>query len=78
MHTMLSKSLSRAGPLYVGSLFGGKFEALATRTVGVVLIWQERATQRHALAALEERMLCDMGLSRADARREAAKPFWRA
>ncbi len=59
-------------------VFGGNFGSLAIRAAGILLIWQERATQRHALAALEARMLRDMGLSRADALREAAKPFWRA
>jgi len=73
MHTIQSKLRFQAGPL-----FAGNFESLALRAVGILLIWQERATQRHALAALEARMLHDMGLSRADARREAAKPFWRA
>ena len=44
----------------------------------VLLNWQERARQRAHLGALDERMLRDMGISRADAVREAAIPFWRA
>ena len=39
--------------------------------------WQERASQRRLLASLEDRMLKDVGISRADAEREASKPFWR-
>ncbi len=39
--------------------------------------WQERASQRKLLASLEDRMLKDVGISRADAEREASKPFWR-
>ena len=37
-----------------------------------------RAEQRRALAELDERMLRDVGLTRAAARAECAKPFWRA
>ncbi len=39
--------------------------------------WRERARQRRHLASLEDRLLKDMGISRADAEREASKPFWR-
>ncbi len=39
--------------------------------------WRERARQRRHLASLEDRLLKDMGISRADAGREASKPFWR-
>lgn len=42
-----------------------------------VLAWQERARSRHALQALDDRMLRDMGISRADVQRECDKPFWR-
>ncbi len=38
--------------------------------------WYGRARERRALAHLDERMLRDIGISAADARREAAKPFW--
>ncbi len=51
---------------------------LAWRGLEILLLWQERATQRHALAALDDRLLKDMGLSRGAAAVEAAKPFWRA
>ncbi len=42
-----------------------------------LLVWQERDQQRRHLAALDDRLLRDMGISRADAAREAAIPFWR-
>ena len=42
-----------------------------------LLVWQERSRQRHALARLDDRMLRDIGASRADVERECAKPFWR-
>jgi uncharacterized protein YjiS (DUF1127 family) len=39
--------------------------------------WQERAAQRAHLSALEDRILRDIGLSRADVDHETSKPFWR-
>ncbi len=42
-----------------------------------LLVWQERDQQRRHLASLDDRLLSDMGISRADAAREAAIPFWR-
>ena len=38
--------------------------------------WQELAVQRYTLLELDDRMLKDIGLSRADAWREARRPFW--
>lgn len=39
--------------------------------------WQGRARQRRELMQRSDRLLEDIGISRADARREASKPFWR-
>jgi uncharacterized protein YjiS (DUF1127 family) len=36
----------------------------------------ERSRSRRALSALNEEQLKDIGLSRADAFREASRPFW--
>lgn len=36
----------------------------------------ERTRQRRALAMLDDHQLRDIGLTRRDATREAAKPFW--
>jgi uncharacterized protein YjiS (DUF1127 family) len=36
----------------------------------------ERQRQRRSLAALDDRLLADIGLSRADALHQASKPFW--
>lgn len=50
------------------------FPAALIRTL---LLWQERATQRHHMAGLDDRTLKDIGLSRADIEAEASKAFWR-
>jgi uncharacterized protein YjiS (DUF1127 family) len=49
----------------------------AQRAVDLVLTWHERARQRRHLESLNDRMLRDIGLTRADVLAEASKPFWR-
>ncbi len=39
--------------------------------------WAERRRQRLALATLDDNLLRDIGLTRADVDCEAGKPFWR-
>jgi uncharacterized protein YjiS (DUF1127 family) len=46
--------------------------------VEAVLSWQDRARQRRLLATMDDRLLRDVGVTRADIAIEAAKPFWRA
>ena len=41
-----------------------------------LLQWHELARQRRALLALNDHMLKDIGISRAEAEREASRPFW--
>ena len=56
---------------------GAGVSVVAWWFVDSVLLWQERSRQRHMLAAMDEHMLRDIGLDRAQARFEADKPFWR-
>lgn len=49
----------------------------ARAVVDMLLLWRERARQRSKLARLDDRMLRDIGVTRADAARELGKPFWR-
>ena len=42
-----------------------------------IAAWAERRRQRFALAALDDNLLRDIGLSRADVESEIEKPFWR-
>lgn len=41
-----------------------------------VVFWMELAESRRRLRQLDERMLRDIGVDRADAEREARRPFW--
>ncbi|MCW5751066.1 MAG: DUF1127 domain-containing protein [Alphaproteobacteria bacterium] len=52
--------------------------AILMRAVNLLLVWQDRARDRQQLAAMSDRALRDVGLSRADIDREASKPFWTA
>ena len=49
----------------------------APRLFGALREWRRRARDRAQLAALDDRMLKDIGVSRADAEFLANKPFWR-
>ena len=46
------------------------------RAIELVLGWQEVARQRRALLELDERLLKDIGITRADAEREAGRSLW--
>ncbi|MGH6919266.1 MAG: DUF1127 domain-containing protein [Geminicoccaceae bacterium] len=47
------------------------------RAADILLTWRERAHQRRHLRALNDHMLRDIGLTRADVMAESSKPFWR-
>jgi uncharacterized protein YjiS (DUF1127 family) len=49
----------------------------APRLFGALREWRRRLKGRAQLAALDDRMLKDIGISRADAEFLANKPFWR-
>ena len=63
-------------------LFRGLLRAARAgdRLTGAVLVelieWRWRSSQREILRSLDDRMLKDVGLSRADLDRELEKPFW--
>jgi uncharacterized protein YjiS (DUF1127 family) len=52
----------------IGRALAGIFETLVR--------WQEVSIQRRRLLELDAHMLKDIGISRADAVREARRPFW--
>jgi uncharacterized protein YjiS (DUF1127 family) len=52
--------------------------SVVARAATLLLIWRERARQRRHLGSLNDYMLRDIGLTRADVLAEGSKPFWRA
>ena len=50
---------------------------VAGRVLATLREWRRRARDRAELATLEDRMLKDIGLTRADAEFLSNKPFWR-
>ena len=50
---------------------------LAAQAVDLLLVWHERVRQRRQLQGLNDHMLRDIGLGRADVAAEITKPFWR-
>jgi uncharacterized protein YjiS (DUF1127 family) len=52
------------------------FGSLAASLLRHILTWVARIRQRQALAAIDEWMLKDIGVSRADAMRECDRAFW--
>ena len=79
MHTILYR-LSPAGAWTASRRLFSPFDGLrhaVVLAVRTVMLWGERRRQRQALAGLDDAMLKDIGLSRADALFEADKPFWR-
>jgi uncharacterized protein YjiS (DUF1127 family) len=43
----------------------------------VIGLWLQRRRSRRVLAGCDDRLLRDVGITRAQAAREAARPFWR-
>ena len=43
-----------------------------------LLAWHDRARERRELMELSDDMLRDLGIPRDEARRQAARPFWRS
>lgn len=72
MHQLCSKPLPLPDPRPI--------DAAATRLQrawdGVLGLYRRQA-QRRALAGLDDHLLRDIGITRAQARAEAARPFWR-
>lgn len=63
---------------YAGHYRGYSLKRAAIAGLRVVLVWHGRVRQRRALGNLDDRLLRDNGLSRAEVDRETGKPFWRA
>jgi uncharacterized protein YjiS (DUF1127 family) len=55
----------------------GGLTRLGGAAVRAVWFWMERSRQRRALAELDDYLLRDIGLTRDEAQRECANPFWK-
>jgi uncharacterized protein YjiS (DUF1127 family) len=59
-----------------GREFARTLQRFAASVFTTMFEWQDRARQRRRLSELDDRMLKDIGLTRADVHREVEKPFW--
>lgn len=57
-------------------LFGGSFRILDQSQFGAFEALIQRDVQRRRLGELDDRLLQDIGVSRAEAYRESRKPIW--
>jgi len=53
-------------------------QQILIRAADALFTWEDRIRERRSLGALDDRMLHDIGVDRASADTEAAKPFWRS
>jgi uncharacterized protein YjiS (DUF1127 family) len=57
---------------------GHEIAAIVDRLFEAPFIWAERAAERRHLSELDDHLLNDIGLNRADVETVSTKPFWRA
>lgn len=53
-----------------------RLTGLAGKLLARLRRWRQLSYERKLLASLDSRMLRDIGISRAEAERESARPFW--
>ena len=75
-HTIETNLTGAAGAAIKPLRAFGKIRCFVIKCLHMLVIWQERNEQRHALSELSERMLKDIGVSAGDAYNEMRKPFW--
>lgn len=75
----MHRAAGYAGPLRLPGTGAARWiRRGAAAALAALLSWQERARQRRSLEALDDRLLKDIGLSRADVFGEATKRFWQS
>lgn len=67
----------KSGSFYVRPVRRKTESGFVSRGVDLLLRWAERTRQRRHLAELDDRLLRDIGLSRAEVEAEISHPFWR-
>lgn len=68
----MDRSLAPSNPIAPAAPSG-----VVRRAVEILYLWHVRVRERAHLAALGPEHLADMGLTRDDAARLSARPFWR-
>ncbi|WP_119303779.1 DUF1127 domain-containing protein [Dongia deserti] len=56
---------------------GHEIVAVLDRLLETPFVWAERAAERRHLSELDDHLLNDIGLNRADVEAISTKPFWR-
>jgi uncharacterized protein YjiS (DUF1127 family) len=78
----MSKNCTSVSPLptwtHILRMTRRRSAADVVRVVETFDLWMARVQQRRDLLALNDRMLRDVGVNRAEASAEAEKPFWRS
>ena len=77
MSTTLTSKRTRAGAVRDPALRRAVGWPITTALVELFSVWLDRRRQRRQLYALDDRMLRDIGLTRADVEVETHKHFWR-
>ena len=57
---------------------GHEIVAVLDRLLETPFLWAERAAERRHLTELDDHLLNDIGLNRADVEAISSKPFWRS
>ena len=76
MGTMMKTADARPGLRDVGLGRRAPNLRLGRTWLDLMMEWLERSRQRRHLSALDDHMLKDIGLTRADVDLECDKPFW--
>jgi uncharacterized protein YjiS (DUF1127 family) len=73
---MIGTQTRHAPALPFAIAFGTTLGALSN-LASLGAVWHRRIHTRRALARMDRHLLSDIGLTEADVRAEAEKPFWR-
>ena len=57
---------------------GHEIVAVLDRLFDAPFVWAERASERRHLAELDDHLLKDIGLNRAEVEAVSTRPFWRS
>jgi uncharacterized protein YjiS (DUF1127 family) len=75
---VLGKPSAATGPFRAVEAAAVPVAAAVAGLVDRLFTWHQRSRDRLALGQLDEHMLHDIGLSRADVDHEVSKPFWQS